>query len=189
MLSKESNRRVCARITWALEMITNERFDPLAFDAVASWWKQHSNKEEYAWPFKPDFDGMTGMSAGSLDEALIHFDRMINKEAHALLSLVFKGLILTEKGKYDEAEKVFKQVEDVDKNYRWLYVWRTTLFLKQNKQAEAVNSINRALEISPGIEEFIRSQPWAQPFLTNKAVKWSSQSTGSTKEEILQDQK
>lgn len=188
MLQKEQNLRVCVRITRALEKLTNERaFEPLAFDVVASWWNQNNGKEEYAWPFHHYFDGLGSMEAGSLNEALIHFERMIEKEPQAFLSMIYKARILTLQGKNDEAEKVFKQVEDTRNDYRWLYVWRAFFFLSQNKPNEAVNSINRALEISPGLEEFIRSQSWAQPLLTNKAVKWSGQEVETKANDIQQD--
>ncbi|MGB7291041.1 MAG: hypothetical protein WBD99_02570 [Thermodesulfobacteriota bacterium] len=191
MLSKESNLRVCVRITRALQLLTEERaFEPLAFDAVASWWDQNNGKEEYAWPFYHYFDGLEAMKAGSLDEALIHFDRMIENEPQAFLSMVYKGRILTLQGKYGEAEKAFKQVEDTRNDFRWLYVWRAFFFLNQNNQSEAVNSINRALEISPGIEGFIRSQHWAQPLLSDKTINWSShQDTQINKGEIRQDER
>jgi len=190
MLPKESNLRVCVRITRALQMLTDERaFEPLAFDAVAPWWNQNNAKEEYAWPFYHYFDGLAATKAGILDEALIHFDRMIEKEPQAFLSMIFKARILTLQGKYEEAEKVFKQVEDTRNDFRWLYVWRAFFFLNQNNQNEALNSINHALEISPGVEEFIRSQSWAQPLLADKTINWSNQNTQIENGEIRQDER
>lgn len=184
---KETDLRVCTRITRALGILTHEPFYPLAFGAVASWWALNKSNEEYAWPFQPYFDGVSAMDTGRLDDALVHFDKMIEKEPQAFLSMVYKARILTEKGKYEEAEKVFKQVEDGRNDYRWLYVWRAFFFIKQDKQDDAINSINRALEISPGyVEEFVRSQPWAQALLSNKSVKWPSQNTEKKKEEIKQ---
>jgi len=171
---KETNLRVCARITRALNIITDERFDPLDFNAIALWWEKYHDEEEYAWPFHHYFDGVTAFNVGSLEEALIHFDRMIEREPEALSSLIFKARILTEQGKYEEAETTFKQVEDKNKDYRWLHVWRAFFFLKKGKHDAAISGINRALEISPGVEEFISTQNLSKPLLSEQAVKLSN---------------
>ncbi|HWP92728.1 MAG TPA: hypothetical protein VNN20_11105 [Thermodesulfobacteriota bacterium] len=55
----------------------------------------------------------------------------------ALQSMFYTAQILTQKGKYDEAEKTLKKVEEINNNFRWLYVGCAYLFIKQGKQDDS----------------------------------------------------
>jgi tetratricopeptide (TPR) repeat protein len=102
-------------------------------------------------------------------------DETIQKDPEALHSRCIRGLCYMLLEKYDEVEKEFSEIEKRNSNYRWLWFWKAALCAKQNRVEMAIESLNRALKLSPGLENIIKKSEWLQDLAKNTKIKWPSE--------------
>ena len=181
--------RVISRITRALEKLTGEKFKPLDVSAVKAWWSRNSDREEYKSPYKGYSDSLmwynivmqklvnlpTESPEKVVDPFISGLNETIQKDPEALHSRCIRGFCYVLLKKYDEAEKEFSEIEKRNSNYRWLWFWKAALCAKQNKVEMAVESLNRALKLSPGLEKNIKKSEWFQDLAKNTKIKWPSE--------------
>lgn len=181
--------RVISRITRALEKLTGEKFKPLDVSAVKAWWSRNSDREEYKSPYKGYSDSLmwynivmqklvnlpTESPEKVVDPFISGLNETIQKDPEALHSRCIRGFCYVLLKKYDEAEKEFSEIEKRNSDYRWLWFWKAASCSKQNRVEMAVESLNRALKLSPGLENTIKKSEWFQNLAKNTKIKWPSE--------------
>jgi tetratricopeptide (TPR) repeat protein len=183
-VNSEQNLRVIARTTLLLSNLTGKSFRSLEIDAVREWWKQNYKETKYQSPFKHYLEALEYIPAPSVidienaKQAISLLDKIIQTEPDAFHARCLRGLSLIVLKDYDKAEKELKIVEERNKDFRWLLLYKSLLFACQNKIDEAVDLLNQALSKSPVLEEVAKDL--AKNFteykkvVESKNVKWSS---------------
>ena len=181
-IDKEQNLRVISRMTRTLEILTGEKFYPLDIDAVKTWWGKNRDQEKY----KPCYKGLLealaiqekpsfGSNENDYKQVVSLLKQTIDADPDALYSRCLLGFYYTLLKDKDNAEKEFKEVENLSKNnYRWLFFYKAVFFLFQDDINSAIKSLNRAMEISPVFETKIKTSPIFKNLLENPQLKFPS---------------
>jgi len=158
-VNSEQNLRVIARTTLLLNELTGKLFRSLEIDAVRGWWEQNKNETKYQSPYKHYLEALEYIPAPSVidienaKQAISLLDKIIQAEPDAFHARCLRGLSLIVLKDYDKAEKELKIVEERNKDFRWLLLYKSLLFACQNKIDEAVDLLNQALAKSPALED------------------------------------
>ncbi|MBF8275857.1 MAG: hypothetical protein HW390_930 [Candidatus Brocadiaceae bacterium] len=155
-VNSEQNLRVIARTTLLLNSLTGRSFRALDMDAVRVWWEQNKNETKYQSPFKDYlkvYDYEVVNDTKEREQIISLLDKCIQAEPDAFHARCLRGFNLMLLNDFDKAEKEFKIVEERNKDFRWLLLFRSVLFACQNKTDEAVGLLNQALAKSPAIKD------------------------------------
>lgn len=179
-IDSEQNLRVLARITRTLQKLIGERFRPLDIEAVKAWWKLNQNQTEYKSPYRGYLNALTFIRSGNLTKENIQqvislLEETIQADPEALHARCLSGFYLAILKNYDEAENEFKEVEKLNKDYRWLLFYKAVLFTLQNKIDAAIELLNKALEKSPSLENEARKLTMFKELIGNPKIKWPSE--------------
>jgi hypothetical protein len=152
-VDSEQNLRVIARTTLLLNYLTEKLFRSLEIDAVREWWKQNNKETKYQSPYKEYLkvrEDMThGINTGNAQQFIPLLDKTIKANPDAFHARCLRGFILIFLKDYPNAEKELEIVEERNKAFRWLLLYKSLLFACQNKIDEAVDLLNQALAKSP----------------------------------------
>ena len=157
-VNSEQNLRVIARTTLLLSNLTGRSFRSLEIDAVREWWKQNDKETKYQSPFKYYLEAREYLPSPSVidienaKQVISLLDKSIQAEPDAFHSRCLRGLSLIVLKDCDKAEKEFKIVEERNKDFRWLLLYKSLLFACQNKIDASVDLLNQALAKSPVLE-------------------------------------
>ena len=157
-IENQDDLRLIARMTLALEKLTEAKFKPLDIESVKAWWSINKNNNEY----KSNYEGYFyvynellkgGIVKSNYEKYIKELEKTISTDNNALHARAMKGAILALSNKYIEAESEFNELEKLKSDFRWLLFWRSALFIKQNKIDDAIESMNAAFRKSPWLEE------------------------------------
>ena len=157
-VNSEQNLRVTARTTRLWNKLTGKSFRSLEIDAVREWWKQNYKETKYQSPYKYYLEVLEYLSYPSVidietaKQAISLLDKVIQAEPDAFHARCLRGLSLIVLKDRDKAEKEFKIVEERNKDFRWLLLYKSLLLACQDKIDEAVGLLNQALAKSPVLE-------------------------------------
>ncbi len=181
-VNSEQNLRVIARTTLLLNKLTGRSFRALDIDAIRVWWEQNKNETKYQSPFKHYLEARDYKpypfvnDIKNIKQIISLLDKCIQAEPDALHARCLRGGYLTNLADYDEAKKEFDNVEERNKDFRWLLLFRSVLFACQNKLDEAVDLLNQALAKSPGLKDYAKELSVKivayKKVLENEGVKW-----------------
>ncbi len=181
-VNSEQNLRVIARTTLLLNSLTGRSFRALEIDAVRGWWEQNKNETKYQSPFKDYLEAFDNKpypfvnDIKDIKQIISLLDKCIQAEPDALHARCIRGGYLTILADYDEAKKEFDNVEERNKDFRWLLLFRSVLFACQNKIEEAVVLLNQALAKSPGLKDYAKELSAKiveyEKVVKNEGVKW-----------------
>lgn len=179
-IDKEQNLRVIARMIRALSILTGEYFDTLDINAVKTWWEKDTNKEKYKSFYKGYLEARTYMKGrSSLSDkeskyVISLLEKTIEMDPAALHARCIRASLLTNFRRLDDAEIELKEVENRNNNYRWLYFLKAELFVWRENYDKAIESLNRAMEISFELETSIKTSPVFKNLLENPQLKFPS---------------
>lgn len=178
-VNSEQNLRVIARTTLLLNSITGKSFRALEIETVKVWWEQNKNETKYQSPFKDYlkvYDYEVVNDTKEREQIISLLDKCIQAEPDAFHARCLRGFNLMLLKDFDTAEKEFKIVEERNKDFRWLLLFRSILFACQNKTDEAVGLLNQALAKSPAIKDSVKELPTMiaayKKVVENEGVKW-----------------
>ncbi len=183
-IDREQNLRVISRMTRTLEILTGEKFYPLDINAVKKWWGKNREQEKY----KPCYKGLLeacalwkkpsfGSNENDYKQVVSLLKQTTEADTNALYSRCLLGYYHTLLKEFENAEKEFNEVEKRSKNnYRWLFIYKALLFLFKDRDINsAITALNRAMEISPQMEDTsIKSFPLFKNLLENPQLKFPS---------------
>jgi len=181
-VNSEQNLRVIARTTLLLSKLTGNSFRSLEIDAVKGWWEQNKNETKYQSPYKHYFKFLEyfytlGFNKDNIKQVTGFLDETIKLEPDALHARCLRGYMMIIFGEFNKAEEEFKVVEERNKDFRWLLLYRSLLFACKNEMDKAVNLLNQALTKSPSIKAQVKTCveifPKYKEVTENKNVKWS----------------
>ncbi len=160
-VNSEQNLRVIARTTLLLSKLTGKSFRSLETDAVSGWWELNKNEEKYKSPYKHYFKFLEyfntlGINKDNIKQVTGLLDETIRLEPNALHARCLRGYMMIALAKHDEAEKEFKMVEERNKDFRWLLLYKSLLFACKNEMDKAVDLLNQALAKSPSLESMAK---------------------------------
>ena len=179
-IDKEQNLRVIARMIRTLSILTGEYFDTLDIDAVKTWWEKNRDQEKYKPCYKGYLEARTYMKGRSSlsDEkskyVISLLEETIEMDTAALHARCIRASLLTNFRRLDDAEIELKEVENRNNNYRWLYFLKAELFVWRENYDKAIESLNRAMEISFELETNIKTSPVFKNLLENPQLKFPS---------------
>lgn len=179
-IDREQNLRVIARMIRALSILTGEYFDTLDINAVKTGWEKDTNKEKYKSFYKGYLETRTYMKGrSSLSDkeskyVISLLEKTIEMDPAALHARCIRASVLTNFRRLDDAEIELKEVENRNNNYRWLYFLKAELFVWRENHDKAIESLNRAMEISPELETNIKTSPVFKNLLENPQLKFPS---------------
>ena len=178
-VNSEQNLRVIARTTLLLNSLTGRSFRALEIETVKVWWEQNKNETKYQSPFKDYlkvYDYEVVNDTKEREQIISLLDKCIQAEPDAFHARCLRGFNLMLLKDFDKAEKEFKIVEERNKDFRWLLLFRSILFACQNKTDEAVGLLNQALAKSPAIKDSVKELPTMiaayKKVVENEGVKW-----------------
>jgi len=111
--------------------------------------KYQSPYKEY---LKAREDMTHGINTGNAQQFILLLDNTIKAEPDSFHARCIRGFILTLLKDYPNAEKEFKIVEELKKDFRWLLLYKSFLFACQDKIDKAVDLLNQALAKSPDLK-------------------------------------
>lgn len=179
-IDREQNLRVISRMIRTLEILTGEYFDTLDINAVKTWWEKDTNKEKYKSFYKGYLEARTYMKGrSSLSDkeskyVISLLEKTIEMDPAALHARCIRASLLTNFRRLDDAEIELKEVENRNNNYRWLYFLKAELFVWRENYDKAIESLNRAMEISFELETNIKTSPVFKNLLENPQLKFPS---------------
>ena len=181
-VNSEQNLRVIARTTLLLNYLTGKFFRSLEIDAVKTWWEQNKKEIKYQSPFKYYLEAYKYIPSPSTinienaKQIISLLDKSIQAEPDAFHARCLRGWCLIALKDYDKAEKEFKIVEEHNKDFRWLLIYKSLLFACQNRTDEAVDLLNQALAKSPALKDVAKdlAKNFAEynKVVENGNVKW-----------------
>jgi len=183
-VNSEQNLRVIARTTLLLNELTGKLFRSLEIDAVRGWWEQNKNETKYQSPYKDYLEALeylpypSVIDTENVKQAISLLDKAIQAEPDAFHARCLRGFILIFLKEYDKVEKELKIVEDHNKDFRWLLLYKSLLLACQDKISGAVDLLNQVLSKSPVLEDVAKDL--AKNFteykkvVESKNVNWSS---------------
>lgn len=90
---------------------------------------------------------------GSLAEALVNVDRVLELQPISSGAHYLKGRVLLSKGETDKAVEEFKVAIGYDPDYAPGYIGLGLAFAEMGREEEAVNNFTRAAAIDPNLDE------------------------------------
>jgi len=179
-LDRQKNLRVISRIIRTLGILTGKNFETLDIDAVNKWWLENRNKEKYKPCYKGYLEAISYMknktpsNVEEYNHVISLLGKTIEMDPDALHARCLRGEYLALLEKFSDSEKEFKEVEKRNNNYRRLFYYRAVLFVKQNNTPGAIESLNQAISISPGMEMAIKTELIFKNLLPQ--LKWPNES-------------
>lgn len=184
-IDSELNLRVIARTTLLLQFLTRRYFVPTDKDAIRSWWEENKDKAKYQSHYKGYLKAIDRIKRGvSTDtdrrDVISFLKETSNAEPNALHTKCLLGGFLALTGDYPNANNEFTEVKNINANYKWLLFWEAVSYMQQDNIDDAIDSLNKALDTSPGpeFEAFARHLadeiPKFKDLTKNPKINWSS---------------
>ncbi len=180
-LERESNLRVIARITRALQELTKQQFEPLEKNKAIAWWDENKSRHEYIFPeqkanaatriFSPNTSEFShSVLRNAAEKQLSTYKDILEIEPKADLTRFHYIISLAALGKMNEAQTQLAMMADASS--RWAKIAKAWLAMLRIHEDEAVIELNELLDKFPNHAALIRQWSVFLPLATNSNMKW-----------------
>lgn len=160
-IANEGDLRVLSRVTKTVSALTGEKFKPLEYDLIKSWWSNNNHISEYQSNYNGYLKVRNDIETHIKNGAVIQYTQVstyteqlshtISSHPKAICARCLRGGFLTMLGNYEEAEKEFEEVRKINRNFRWLKLWESALLIKKDKIKDAEDMAVSVLKEWPGL--------------------------------------